>query len=52
MNKMTIALYAYKSKETEIFNDKGFKIFVGEDDEGNEQINITNDDNDTIKFNY
>ena len=51
MNKMTIALYAYKSKETEIFNDKGFKIFVGEDDEGNEQINITNDDNDTIKFN-
>ena len=40
MNKMTIALYAYKSNETEILNDKGFQIFVGEDDEGNEQINI------------
>lgn len=38
MNKMTIALYDYKSKETEIFNDKGFKIFVDEDDEGNNEI--------------
>ena len=48
---MSITTYAVYSNEATKLRDKGITIEVDENDEGNEQINITRDDGEEVKFN-